>query len=853
MMRNWKTDQSIENPHHCWKDLILEDTFGITEKDWNNVIEQTVNHIQGWSENNITGRVTRLIDLLLPPLQTLWQGKDGELSHWTFRWLPCKSLRGATVADHALTASAIAYCLAYDIDPRPDIETLDKLRLSALTATWKEKDGLDAVHDALWGEDPPIESNQNGNELERIVFLAKTSASERTKIKDVQFNNHPLNQKEQIGLVLGGATKIKGYFLESAKLPEIRGASALLDRINLEYVPALFGRKSHDEELAAYIREDFSERTGHSLSAPECIIYAAGGNTLAFTPTSVVHQIADEIERIYTKETLVANSVAVGDTFDLLELQYGLNPTNFWVEDFCKACEDTETAELMVSCYGSKDRQDFLKSKCFGELTTKLAQGQLHRREGNPTLNRTTQRDLPTHVEIDPYQERCESCDRRPAIFHDPRKLCEACTRKYVIGRITKKETDASKEQRGIDHYLKGLSGWEPATRNDIDGWSLEDWSSLFKKYLQATHQEKTYIRENQNLKDILGPQDLEDIAKASDPNGFVAFIYADGNNMGTYLENIASPAQYRQFSERVFVAMQKAAFDASAAHLTPTKAGVLPFEIISIGGDDLLLIVPGSKAFEVVRAIGEKFDSEFNSYAKLEAKSNLPKSQRYNSSEWVDAQEMQPVFSMSLGFVIAEAHTPVAFLEHLAGSLLKSAKTRAKMLIKDEVGYRGGTVDFLVLKSISMITSNLGDFRKKFYKADTENSLTMRPFTLHELNGFIKTIEDFKKGEFPQSQLYQLRESLKLGRATSTLDYLYFRSRLKEGKGRLLQEQIEINWQGVPDVADGRGPWYAILQEHRTGKAEYETLLFDIIEAYDFIPETEDRNEEDISDESND
>ena len=56
-----------------------------------------------------------------------------------------------------------------------------------------------------------------------------------------QFSTHPLkDQKQQVGLVLGGATKIKGYFLESARLPEIRGASALLDRINLEDVPALF-------------------------------------------------------------------------------------------------------------------------------------------------------------------------------------------------------------------------------------------------------------------------------------------------------------------------------------------------------------------------------------------------------------------------------------------------------------------------------------------------------------------------------------------------------------------------------------------------------------------------------------
>src|SRR3990172_3542439 len=45
----------------------------------------------------------------------------------------------------------------------------------------------------------------------------------------------------EIALVAGGATKIKGYVFESARLPEIRGASGLLDRINLTDVPSLFG------------------------------------------------------------------------------------------------------------------------------------------------------------------------------------------------------------------------------------------------------------------------------------------------------------------------------------------------------------------------------------------------------------------------------------------------------------------------------------------------------------------------------------------------------------------------------------------------------------------------------------
>ena len=678
MTRDWKTGNPIEDAHYCWKDLILDDEFGITQADWNAVIEQTAEHVHSWSEQDITGRVSRMVDLLLPPLETLWQGKNGELP---FRWLPCRSLPGATVADHALTASAIAYCLGYDNGHRAEI---DHLRLSALTATWKD-DGLGEIYDAVWSSGlSPIESNTDGDIHECIVYLAKTVASKRIDIDDTaQFNTHPLkqdnpDQKQQVRLVLGGATKIKGYFLESARLPEIRGASALLDRINLEDIPALFGRKiSDDPQRSENIRNNFWERTEHLLSAPECIIYAAGGNTLAFTPASVVHKIADEIERIYTHETLVANSVAVGGTFDLFELQYGLNPTQFWIEEFRTACESSETQHLMESYYGGRAAENFLQRKCFGELTTKLAQEQFYRREGNPTQDRATQRDLPTHVEIGPYQQRCTSCERRPVVINAPRILCEACTRKYVAGRVSKKNIDFN----DLDHYLRVLGGWHPSSRNSQEGWRLTNWSSLFENYLEATGKVGCYVDTIEHLKQVDGPQDLENIAEASDPSGFITFIYADGNNMGGYLENVKTPAQYRQFSERAFIATQKAAFEALAEHLSPTDQNLHPFEIVSIGGDDMLLIVPGSKAFEVVHAIGENFDREFDSHSQFieTAEDKLRKSQRYTPSDWGTEQTMQPAISLSLGFVIANEHTPIGFLAHLAASLLKSAKKQGE------------------------------------------------------------------------------------------------------------------------------------------------------------------------------
>ena len=776
-----------------------------------------------------------MIDLLMPGLGTLWQGKSGELSSQLFRWLPCHSLPGATVADHALTASAIAYCLGYDNGFRCDNETLNRLRLSALTATWKD-DRLDDIYDALWCEDSAIEPKADGDVCEQIVHAAKTVASKRICVDSQEmFATHPLKHYanlniRQVGLISGGATKIKGYVFESAKLPEIRGASTLLDRINIEYLPALLGRKSSDDpDKSKQIQDDFRQRSGHSLAAQECIIYSAGGDCLAFTPASVAHDVADEIERIYSQETLLANSVAVSATFDLLELQYGLKPDQFWIEDFREAVknEGTETCRIVKNYFDGEGDENFYTKKVFGELATKLAMEKFKRRSGNQIPKRKTCRDVPTFVEQQPYTQTCNSCDRRPVIYSvsADRQLCETCLRKYVTGRASKKRPKSNELVP-----FTGCLSWEPANRGENGKYLLTDWITLFDEYVTSNYD-----------RDPDGPNDLSDIAKGSDPEGFIAFIYADGNNMGGYLENIATPAQYRQFSERVFVAMQKATFEA-LAKLKPicikgdSDRYIFPFEIISIGGDDLILIVPGDKALKIAHDIGVNFDRIFMSHAVYETAKCPDKAHRYQRQQWTEAaDEKLPKFSMSLGFVIANEHTPIAFLEDLAGKLLKSAKKKAKKL-KTEAGYSGGTVDFISLKSLSMITSEPNDFRKQFYETDKGNWLTMRPFTLHELRGFIKTVKALKDGDFPRTQLYQLRQSLGAGRNTSTLEYLYFRSRFEGDDERTLQNELERNWQGNPDITNEPGPWYVMLQKSKKGEKRYETLLLDLIEAYDFI-----------------
>ena len=75
MTRDWKTRESMENPHYCWEDPILKDEFGITEKDWKDTIQQTVKHIRDQMDLTLKARISCILDVLLPPLQTLWQGK----------------------------------------------------------------------------------------------------------------------------------------------------------------------------------------------------------------------------------------------------------------------------------------------------------------------------------------------------------------------------------------------------------------------------------------------------------------------------------------------------------------------------------------------------------------------------------------------------------------------------------------------------------------------------------------------------------------------------------------------------------------------------------------------------------
>jgi CRISPR-associated protein Cmr2 len=723
-------------------------------------------------------------------------------------------------------AWGIAYCLAYD----RQFDDASRTRLQRLIEQ-------EPMPQALRNDDVTIIAEA----ARRII----ESSDEKPPTKEALRQSRLAQLNEWLGnpaiaLVMGGATKIKQYVFESLKLPEIRGASGLLDRINLRDVRALFAQEprwleelrnpnsddtrelAEGEALVKQVRAFFTNAYGiEPLDCEACIVYANGGEVLAFAPTQIAEYLAAAIERRYTLETTVAASVAVWHSCSLLELRYGVRPLEFWLEDLHG---DEALRHVLTEYYDDLNEKSLSERKTFGEIASLLALKKLQRREGNEVDGRAI-RPVPS-FETNIYARRCKSCEIRNAIIKRPFEddaegywFCEPCARKHIFGQRAKKEKDDQVRWFTLD--------WKPT--------GAKAWSGIFDDWLnRAEHSGLRQVYyENADDWAAQAPTDLNDIAAAAKPEGFIGVIYADGNNMGSLLEGLRTPAEYQVFAESVYEAIKDATFTAIAEHLRPVLAQekqTHPFEVLNIGGDDVFLIVPAHAALPVAMRIAEVVQDKLRECDITRKDRNYVWQGVHRVARRdTDDAAVQSQVSLSSGVVIAGQHTPILLMRRLAEELLHSAKRKAKTL--REAGCYSATVDFVSLKSIGMIANNVDEFRRNALQHQ-QHHWTAKPYTLPELRALLEIAQEFKACAFPQSQLYRLRKQIERGWLASSVDYLYFRSRLSKEHAEKLCGMLDERWTGIEPhgrVAD-IGLWL------RRDDSDWETVLGDLVEIYDFV-----------------
>jgi hypothetical protein len=253
----------------------------------------------------------------------------------------------------------------------------------------------------------------------------------------------------------------------------------------------------------------------------------------------------------------------------------------------------------------------------FGAAVTWLSHILRHRKEDKAA---------PPFWETLPYQSRCPSCQHRPA-GATPRALCLVCETKRTYSR-------------------------------------RDAWFGQFSRHLTTAHD---YFQGK--AMEAHYPQDLSEIGAACPTQpGYVGFLYLDGDEIGRRLTQIGSAPQYESFSQALEQTTMTAVFEALAAHLRltevagseareeseqPDLAGesiwIHPFEIITIGGDDVLLITPAHVALPIARAIGQNVGEAVTAFAQTTLGQDEP-------------------LTFSAGVVLAEHHTPIRIMRDLAG-----------------------------------------------------------------------------------------------------------------------------------------------------------------------------------------
>ena len=375
----------------------------------------------------------------------------------------------------------------------------------------------------------------------------------------------------------------------------------------------------------------------------------------------------------------------------------------------------------------------------FGELVKQAGQ-KLRTAKGQKTA-------LPV-FELLPFIRRCDACRKRPAVEflppypgEPPEARCRVCTAKRERGR----EDRLSKEHREL-----GVGR---------------------------------------------APRDLEEIAEAS--NGYIGVVYADGNSLGDWFQQTGKVMEYRERSRGVQHAVNTALLGALRENCAVHQH---PFEVILVGGDDVLLIVPACDALPVAHTVCCCFEQEM-------------------------AAER---CTMSAGVVIAEHHTPAYFLRRLVEDLLKNAKKR----VKEEGGKKEqvSAVDFLVLKGQG--TRSAEQARERVILGSETLILNHGPYTLEELDRLLGQVRQGKRVGFPLSQLHALRAALRQGRQASALAFLYQQERARSDEARDFLNDFANQWS----VQTRETPPWRESRKLRGGATEYRTAWADLADIWDFV-----------------
>lgn len=618
--------------------------------------------------------------------------------------------------------------------------------------------------------------------LEKLVCLADSYASagdrpelardhtasefQRLAAETLRLEHELFGTDKPVCLLMGDTDAIKGYVYETSVLPEIRGASEILqdaeDRVH--------GRSAQRERERRADAEDRVRQLFRDKLVEEALIYCGGGGFLAVVPASQAEELKHEIERLYLNETKTATiTVVSSDPIGYADIGRGLMPYD---DAQVKALFGSGVVGDLLFSHFDALLKERAKRKNFGELVSALT-ARLQRQK--------RAKSVAPFLETLPVHRRCESCGKRAAETRDEVRgewICAICDQKRKKG--------IGERRRFRDEFV--------------------DWAK-----------KKREICVSGKL-----PEDLDTLAGSE---GRIALLYADGNNMGDLLQLMPSPASYRHFSQVLEDATRDALFSAIVSVFGKERledaSKPLPFEIIALGGDDIVVIVSARYGWALALRVLDEFERH----------EGIQKLQDELRERLGDSPRRPVALNLSAGLAIADVKYPVSFLFALAEGLLKEAKRLARET-------RTSTLCHLWLRA-PVVSEQAKALLNSLYKREEHKPegriLTGRPYTVKQAERLTELARALSA--LPAAQRRSLAEALEKGVYVS-LNYALYQAARQKARGLQLWEAFEGLGMLFDSVQEGFWFW------RRTDEG-WKTALLDALELLELDAVLEPQREE--------
>lgn len=277
----------------------------------------------------------------------------------------------------------------------------------------------------------------------------------------------------------------------------------------------------------------------------------------------------------------------------------------------------------------------------------------------------------------------------------------------------------------------------------------------------------------------------------------------------------LRSAAQVKRvpFARAVDGAAYQAVVEAVAHHLhpVPSLSGLIfPFDILLLGGDDVVLVTAAHQALEVALTLVESFSQG--------TEGRLGRSLR-----------------LSATVILAHARYPFAALLKLAEGGLAFAKREAAARQRRGEPAREGLINFLVVSSTNHLDFNTyveRVLRPRPPLSQEALDRTLRPYTTSDFRRLLRAARVVADG--PRTRVQQLRQACFLDHMNGRIEALSALLRWPESEGKREPLRLVADFARSAGGGEVQFPWFSSGQQGQP--PIWRTPVADVAEIFDFV-----------------